>query len=77
MRPLFTPEELAEMAAADAEIEKSFRLSREDILQSRELDRDVAFERLPPEKKRVAAYQRAYREANREENIRKARERNA
>lgn len=65
------------MAAADAEIEKSFRLSREDILQSRELDRDVAFERLPPEKKRVAAYQRAYREANREENIRKARERNA
>ena len=67
MKSLFTPEELAEMAAADAEIEKTFRLTNEDIKQSREADKAAMFDRLPPEKKRIAAYQRAYREANREE----------
>lgn len=67
MRPLFTPDELAEMEAADAEIEKSFRLSNEDIRRSRDMDKEVAFDRLPLEKKKIAAYQRAYYEANREE----------
>ena len=66
MKPLFSPEELAEMAAADAEIEKTFRLTNEDIKRSREADKAAMFDRLPPEKKKIAAKQRAYREANRE-----------
>ena len=67
MKPFFTPEELAEMAAADAEIDASFRLTNEDIKRSREADKAAMFDRLPPEKKKIAAKQRAYREANREE----------
>ena len=35
---MFTPEELAEMAAADAEIDTEFRLTQEDLERSRELD---------------------------------------
>ena len=62
----FTPEELAEMAAADAEIEASFRLEQEDLERARELDREAHFEALPYEKRKVAAQQKAYREANRE-----------
>ena len=73
MKPLFSPEELAEMAAADAEIEKTFRLTNEDIKRSREADKAAMFDRLPPEKKKIAAKQRAYREANREEINAKAR----
>ena len=67
MKPFFTPEELADMAAADAEIDASFRLTNEDIKRSREADKAAMFDRLPPEKKKIAAKQRAYREANREE----------
>lgn len=63
---MFTPEELAEMAAADAEIEKEFRLTQEDLDRSRELDREAKFRALPMEKQKVAEYQKAYREANRE-----------
>ena len=61
----FTPEELAEMAAADAEIEASFHLEQSDLELSRDLDRTARFEALPPEKRKVAAQQKAYREANR------------
>lgn len=67
MKSLFTPEELGELAAADAEIEATFRLTNEDIRRSREADKAALLDRLPPEKKRIAAKQRAYREANREE----------
>ena len=63
---MFTPEELAEMAAADAEIEKEFRLTQEDLDRSRELDLEAKFQALPEEKQKVAAQQKAYREANRE-----------
>ena len=73
MKSLFTPEELAELAAADAEIDASFRLTNEDIKRSREADKAAMFDRLPPEKKKIAAKQRAYREANREEIAAKAR----
>ena len=62
----FTPEELAEMAAADAEIEASFRLEQEDLERARKLDREAHFEALPYEKRKVAAQQKAYYEANRE-----------
>ena len=55
------------MAAADAEIEATFRLTNEDIHRSREADKAALLDRLPPEKKRIAAKKRAYYEANREE----------
>ena len=55
----FTPEELAEMAAADAEIEASFRLEQEDLERARKLDREA-------NREKVAAQQKAYYEANRE-----------
>ncbi len=64
---IFTPEELAEMEAADAEIEAEFRLTQEDLDRSRELDREAKFLALPMEKQKVAAQQKAYREANREQ----------
>ena len=62
----FTPEELAEMAAADAEIEASFRLEQEDLDRALAFDRLAHFEGLPPEKRKRAAQQRAYYEANKE-----------
>lgn len=62
----FTPEELAEMAAADAEIEATFRLEQADLDRSKDMDREAHFDALPPEKRKLAAYQKAYREANRE-----------
>lgn len=67
MKPFITPEELVDMAAADAEIEATFRLTNEDIRRSKDVDKAALLDRLPPEKKRKAAYQRAYYEANREE----------
>ena len=62
----FTPEELAEMAAADAEIEASFRLEQEDLERGRKLDREAHFDGLPFDKRKVAAQRKAYYEANRE-----------
>ena len=62
----FTPEELAEMAAADAEIEASFRLEPEDLIRSARFDRMARFDALPPEKRKVAAQKKAWYEANRE-----------
>ena len=70
---MFTPEELAEIAAADAEIEAEFRLTQEDLDRSRELDREAKFRALPMEKQKVAEYQKAYREANREQLRKRAR----
>ena len=64
--PLFTKEELAELAAADEEIEHEFRLTNEDLKRSRALDRLSALEQLPVEKRKIAENQRAYYEANRE-----------
>lgn len=54
----FTPEELAEMAAADAEIEASFRLEQADLDRSRDLDRVAHFDGLPFDKRN--AYMRKY-----------------
>ncbi len=62
----FTAEELAEMARADAEIEESFRLTAEDLVLQRALDRAAALEQMPPEKRARAARQKAYYEAHRE-----------
>ena len=62
----FTAEELAYMAAADAEIEKNFRLDQDDLDRSKELDRQAHMDALSPEKRKVSEYRKAYREANRE-----------
>lgn len=63
---MFTPEELAEMAAADAEIDAEFRLTQDDFDRSKEFDRFAKFDALPSSKQKVAAQQRAWYEANRE-----------
>ena len=62
----FTPEELAEMAAADAEIEENFRLEQSGLDLSRSLDRIAHIEGLDPEKRKLAAQKKSYYEANRE-----------
>lgn len=73
MKSLFTPEELAELEAADAEIDASFSLTNEDIRRSREADKAAMLDRLPPEKRKAAARHRAYYERHREEIAAKAR----
>lgn len=65
-RPLFTPEELAELAAADAEIEKEFLISNEEASLSRALDAEIKSSRKGERKKKVSEYQHKYYEANRE-----------
>lgn len=62
----FTPEELAEMARADAEIEREFILTDEEAAESRALDRAALMARKDKQAKAVAEYQRRYYEANKE-----------
>ena len=62
----FTPEELAEMARADAEIEREFILTDEEAAESRKLDRDALMARKDKQAKAVAEYKRRYYEANKE-----------
>ena len=64
---LFTPEELAEMAAADAEIEREFAMTAEERRESAERERHLKDERKGAKGRKIAAYQRAYYEANKEE----------
>lgn len=63
---LFTPEELAELAAADAELDESFVQTQEERVASRKLDRTIQLANMEPRKRKIAESQRAYREANRE-----------
>jgi DNA-binding transcriptional regulator YiaG len=63
---MFTPEELAEMAAADAEIEEKFALTNEDLSLSRDLDRAAQLEDMSTAQRKLAEYKRAYYEANRD-----------
>ena len=62
----FTEAELAEMAAADAEIDRA-PLTKEEYRLSTTLDREARLQRLDNRQRSIAAYQKAYREANREE----------
>lgn len=62
----FTAAELAEMAAADAEIEATFCLERADMERSRAQDLDAHFDALPPEKRMAAEKRRAWYRATRE-----------
>lgn len=63
----FTREELAAMAAADREIEENFCLDPEDMALSRELDRAAKLEAMTGDKRKVAARQKAYREAHKDQ----------
>ena len=63
---LFTPEELEELRRVDEEIDADFRLTNEDLRSSRKLDREAQLEAMDPDKRKVSAQQKAYREANRE-----------
>ena len=63
----FTPEELAEMARADEEIERSFRITPEERKRSRALDTAGRVDALiGTDRHRSAAAQKEYYEANRE-----------
>ena len=62
----FTAAELEEMRLADGEIDWVFRLTQDELDASRRRDWEAHFDALPLEKQRVAAYQKAYYEANRE-----------
>ena len=61
----FTREELEELRRFDAEVDEA-PLTLQDYRQSAELDREVLLDRKDNAHRRVAAQQKAYREANRE-----------
>ena len=62
---LFTPEELAEMAAFDAEVDAG-DITPEEIRASCERDKAIRYETLDNHKRKIAEHQREYRAANRE-----------
>lgn len=62
----FTAEEMEEMRLADEEIERDFRWTNEELEASRERDRVSIFDRKDVAAQKLAAQQKAYREANRE-----------
>ena len=62
---LFTPEELAELAAFDAQVDAE-DIRSEEIKASRELDRRIKMDALDNHRKKLAEYKREYRAANRE-----------
>ena len=66
MARLFTEQELEELRRADEELDESYTLSMDDIALSRRLDREAKMDRLDNKGKKIADYQAAYREANRE-----------
>lgn len=57
---------MEELRRADEELEAGFRLTPEDLIFSRELDRQAAYDRKDNRGRRAADQKRAYREANRE-----------
>ena len=65
----FTAAELAEMAAADAEIEASFRWTNEELALSRELDAEAVLSAKDGQARKLAASRKAYYEANREKGV--------
>ena len=62
----FTPEELEEMRRSDEEIERDFRLTNEELVESRARDKAAAFEQKDYAAQKVAAQQKAWYEANRD-----------
>ena len=66
MARFFTEEELEELRRADAELDEEYHLTQEDIVFSRQLDREAKLDRMDNRGRRFAAQKAAYREANRE-----------
>ena len=66
MAKLFTEEELEELRRADAELDEEYHLTQEDIVFSRQLDREAKLDRMDNRGRRSAAQKAAYYEANRE-----------
>ena len=64
-KPMFTPEELKELAAFDAEINDE-PITQEEIEESRRRDKEAKHEAKDKKSQKIAENQRAYREANRE-----------
>ena len=64
--PLFTKEELEALRLADAELDEEFRERPEEIARSRRMDREAQLDRMDNRERGIAAYQAAYREANRD-----------
>ena len=62
----FTREELAAMAAADAEIEESFLISEEEREEARLRDRDSSEQLRTPQEVKKLQYHRDYYQKNRE-----------
>lgn len=66
MGKLFTDEELEELRRADAELDAEYRLTPEEMAFSRKMDRESKLDRLDNKGRKIADYQAAYREANKE-----------
>ena len=62
----FTKEELEAMRLADEEIEREFSLSVDDIAASNGLDRAALYDRKSEKERKIAAQNKAYREANKD-----------
>ena len=65
-RALFTPEELAELAAFDAEVDAQPDYNPEEVKAQRRRDTEMRWDGLSNRERAIAEYQRAYREANRD-----------
>ena len=63
---LFTAAELEELRRADAELDDDFRETPEDRALSRALDRAAKYDRMNNKSRKIAAYQAAYYEANKD-----------
>lgn len=65
-RPLFTPEELAELAAFDAEVDAAPAYDPEEVKAQRRRDTEMRWDGLDNKERAAAEKKRAYREANRD-----------
>lgn len=65
-RPMFTPEELEELRRFDEELDEEFVQTQEEIVESRKRDRKSQLTNMAPEKRKIAEYHAAYREANKD-----------
>ena len=64
-RSMFTPEDLAELAKFDAEVDDE-PITQNEIEASMRRDKDAMFAAKDAKAKKLAEYQRAYRAANKE-----------
>jgi hypothetical protein len=71
--PLFSAEELAALAAFDAEIDADDELTLEEYAEAAQRDKQAELAARDNKYRSRAAYQRAYREANKDEDDAKQR----